>query len=138
MKKITKYIIIMLAMPVLIYAQYTGGVGRGDAMLEKTNSPLTHTSNNINLVPASYSLFQNYPNPFNPSTTIRYEIPKNGLVKLVVYDVLGRSVETLVNEKQSAGIYEINFDASQIPSGIYFYKLTVDNFSDIKRMVLLK
>jgi hypothetical protein len=128
----------MLAMPVLIYAQYTGGIGRGDAMLEKTNNPLTYIGNNINLVPACYSLFQNYPNPFNPSTTIRYDISKIGLVKLVVYDVLGRTVETLLNEKQTAGTYEINFDASQIPSGIYFYKLTVDNFSDIKRMVLLK
>jgi hypothetical protein len=138
MKKIIIYIIIILAMPVLIYAQYTGGIGRGDVMLEKTNSPLTYVVQNINLVPTSYSLSQNYPNPFNPSTTIRYEIPKSGFVKLAVYDALGRELEMLVNEKQSAGTYEVNFNAFQIPSGIYFYKLTTDNFNDVKRMVLLK
>jgi hypothetical protein len=90
------------------------------------------------LVPASYSLHQNYPNPFNPTTKIRYDLPKNGFVKLVVFDALSREVETLVNEHQSAGIYEVSFNAAHFPSGIYFYKLITDGFTETKRMMLIK
>jgi len=90
------------------------------------------------LVPSSYTLQQNFPNPFNPSTNIRYELPKSGFVKLVVFDALGREVETLVNEKQTAGTYEATFNASQYSSGIYFYRLTTDNFIETKKMILLK
>jgi hypothetical protein len=90
------------------------------------------------VVPSSYSLEQNHPNPFNPSTSIRYEIPKNGFVKLVIFDMLGREVETLVNEKQNAGTYEATFNASQYPSGVYFYRLMTDGFSDTKKMLLIK
>jgi hypothetical protein len=90
------------------------------------------------LTPASYSLHQNYPNPFNPSTNIRYDIPKNGFVKLVVYDMLGKEIETLVNEKQSAGTCEATFDATNYVSGVYFYRLTTNGFSETKRMILLK
>jgi len=138
MKKVAIYIMILLAIPVVLQAQYFGGNGRGDSMLEIQNSPITYTEYSINSVPSSYSISQNYPNPFNPSTTIRFEIPKNGFVKLVVYDGIGREVEMLVNENKSAGKYEINFNASQIPSGVYFYILTIDNFSDVKKMILLK
>ena len=90
------------------------------------------------IVPVKCSLKQNYPNPFNPTTTIRYEIPKNSSVKLVIFDVLGREVETLVDEKQTAGTYEATFNASQYSSGVYFYKLTTDNFSETKKMLLIK
>ena len=69
---------------------------------------------NPNLTPQKYYLSQNYPNPFNPSTNIRYEIPKNGFVKLVVFDILGREVQTLVNEKQNAGTYEVTFNAREL------------------------
>ena len=89
-------------------------------------------------VSLNYNLSQNYPNPFNPSTTIRYEIPKNGFVKLIVFDILGNKIETLVNEKQTTGIYEATFDASKYSSGVYFYKLTTDNFSESKKMLLIK
>ena len=89
-------------------------------------------------IPSEYSLSQNYPNPFNPTTNIRFEIPKSGNVNLVVIDALGREIETLVNEKQSAGIYEATFDASAYPSGVYFYKLTTDGFNETKRMILIK
>ncbi len=89
-------------------------------------------------IPLSYSLSQNYPNPFNPITTIRYAIPHNGYVRLIVFDALGKEIETLVNEKQSAGTYEATFNASQLPSGVYFYRLTTDNFSDTMRMLLVK
>ncbi|MCX6162543.1 MAG: T9SS type A sorting domain-containing protein, partial [Ignavibacteriae bacterium] len=84
------------------------------------------------------SLSQNYPNPFNPTTNIRYALPRAGEVKLTVFNTLGKEVETLVNEHQSAGTYEVSFDASQYPSGVYFYRLTTDNFSDTKRMLLVK
>ena len=84
-------------------------------------------------IPKNYSLSQNYPNPFNPSTNIRYDLPKNGIVKLVVFDELGREIKTLVNENQTAGTYETTFNASQYPSGVYFYKLITDGFSETKK-----
>ena len=89
-------------------------------------------------IPNKYDISQNYPNPFNPATNIRYDLPKNGFVKLIVFDALGREIESLVNKNQSAGTYEITFVASQFPSGVYFYKLTTNEFSDTKKMVLLK
>jgi hypothetical protein len=89
-------------------------------------------------LPGKFLLRQNYPNPFNPTTSIKYDLPKNSFVKLVVFDALGREVETLVNENQNAGIYEATFYASLFPSGVYFYKLTTDGFNGTKRMILLK
>jgi hypothetical protein len=89
-------------------------------------------------VPSSYSLQQNYPNPFNPSTNIRYEIPKNSFVKLVVFDILGKKIETLVNEKLKPGSYEVTFNATNYPSGVYFYRLTTDGFNETKRMIIIK
>lgn len=89
-------------------------------------------------IPSSYSLKQNYPNPFNPLTKIRYSIPQNTIVKLKIFDIIGKEVETLVNEKQNPGTYEVSFDASKYPSGIYFYKLETENYSEIKKMVLIK
>jgi hypothetical protein len=91
-----------------------------------------------NIVPTEYKLFQNYPNPFNPTTNIKYQIINNGFVTLKIYDMLGKEVITLVNEKQSPGIYEILWNAAQFPSGVYFYKLLTEKYSDIKRMILLK
>ena len=90
------------------------------------------------LVPAKESLSQNYPNPFNPSTIIHYEIPNDGLVTLKVYDELGREVKTLVNQYQNKGKYDVNFDASNLASGIYFYRLQSGNFISTKKMLLLK
>ncbi|MCL4280284.1 MAG: T9SS type A sorting domain-containing protein, partial [Ignavibacteriaceae bacterium] len=89
-------------------------------------------------IPESYNLDQNYPNPFNPSTTISYSIPEESLVSLKIYDVMGSEVTELVNARQAAGVYSINFDASSLASGTYFYKLTAGDFISIKKMVLLK
>jgi hypothetical protein len=96
-------------------------------------------------IPEKFSLSQNYPNPFNPSTNIRYDLPKNGFVKLVVFDELGREIETLVNEKQTVGTYKATFNATQYSSGVYFYKLTTDNpdgsgqvFTETKKMLMIK
>lgn len=86
----------------------------------------------------NYSLVQNYPNPFNPSTLIRYSIPKNGFVKLFVYNALGQKVAELVNQYMMSGNYEINFNASKLSSGVYFYELSSGNFTAVKKLILLK
>ena len=91
-----------------------------------------------NQVPNSYNLSQNYPNPFNPVTNIKFSIPTNGNVKLVVFDVLGREVTTLVNEVRNAGNYVVDFDASNLSSGVYFYTLESGNFTQTKKMLLVK
>jgi len=85
-----------------------------------------------------YKLSQNYPNPFNPTTTVEYQILKIGFVTLKVYDILGKKVATLVNEEKSAGRYEFVFNATALPSGIYFYQLTSGSFVETKKMILLK
>lgn len=90
------------------------------------------------LVPAQYQLEQNYPNPFNPSTVIKYNLPEAGLVTLKVYNALGQEVAELVNQEQIAGVYEATFDASRFSSGVYFYTITVDEFTQTKKMMLLK
>ena len=86
----------------------------------------------------SFNLEQNYPNPFNPSTNISYTIPNESQVSLVVYDIMGKQVVELVNNKQPAGDYNVNFDAASLASGTYFYKLTAGEFISVKKMVLLK
>ncbi|MEO8399230.1 MAG: T9SS type A sorting domain-containing protein [Ignavibacteriaceae bacterium] len=91
-----------------------------------------------NLKPSTYSLSQNYPNPFNPSTKIQFGIPESGLVTLKVYDLLGQEVATLVNEQKNAGSYEVDFDATNLNTGVYFYKITSGNYSVSKKMILLK
>ena len=88
--------------------------------------------------PLEFSLKQNYPNPFNPSTTISYSLPEKAQVSLIVFDVLGREVANLVNKEQASGFYNVKFDASKLNSGIYFYKLTAGNFSEVKKLMLVK
>lgn len=88
--------------------------------------------------PVAYSLNQNYPNPFNPSTKISYSIKEDGFVSLKVYDNLGREVKTLVSENQPAGIYEVNFDASDLPSGMYIYTIRSGSYLQTRKMLLLK
>ena len=89
-------------------------------------------------LPERYSLNQNYPNPFNPSTTIKYSMPTSEFVTLKVYDVLGNEVSTLVHEEKLAGSYEIEFTASELSSGIYFYKIQSNSFTETKKMILMK
>ncbi|MDR3611396.1 MAG: T9SS type A sorting domain-containing protein [Ignavibacteriaceae bacterium] len=86
----------------------------------------------------NYDLSQNYPNPFNPATTIRYQIPKDGIVTLKVYDILGREVANLVNEYKKQGRYSVNFDASKLASGVYIYQIKSNDFESSKKMMLLK
>ncbi|MBE2217085.1 MAG: T9SS type A sorting domain-containing protein [Ignavibacteria bacterium] len=93
---------------------------------------------NNNQLPVKFELGQNYPNPFNPVTTIKYSVPKQSIVRLVIYDIIGREVKTLVNEMRAAGTYEAVFDASQIASGVYFYRMESGDFTDVKKLVILK
>ena len=98
------------------------------------------------MTPAYFSLEQNYPNPFNPSTTIKYQIPavvdanfaSTTNVSLIVYDILGREVATLLHEKQKPGNYEVELDGSGLTSGIYFYRLQAGDFVETKKMILIK
>ncbi len=89
-------------------------------------------------VPSSYSLKQNYPNPFNSSSNLKFEIANLGVVKLVVYDILGKTVQTLVNERLQPGTYEVRFDGSTLNSGVYFYRLQSGNYTETKRMLMIK
>ena len=89
-------------------------------------------------LPTHYSISQNYPNPFNPTTKINFALPKTALIKIIIYDLLGREIRTLINKKLEAGYHEINFDAYNLPGGIYFYRIQSGYFIHAKKMILLK
>ncbi len=103
----------------------------------------TGINDDENLIADEFMLYQNYPNPFNPTTTIKYQIPSNvkgqmANVKIIVFDILGREIKTLVNEQKPAGIYELIFDGSKLSSGVYFYQLSAGSFIQTKKLMLLK
>jgi ligand-binding sensor domain-containing protein len=89
-------------------------------------------------IPSKFTLYQNYPNPFNPSTTIEFDIPERTNVKLVIYDILGREIETLIDKELEPGKYKINFTATNLPSGVYFYTLRTPKFTKTNKMLLIK
>jgi hypothetical protein len=101
-------------------------------------SIIDETKNNSNIIPEHYSLSQNYPNPFNPVTKINFAIPKQGLVNLKVYDVLGREIKTIINEIKNPGMYSVDFNGSDLSSGIYFYRLESNGFTEIRKMIIIK
>jgi len=115
-----------------------GGVYAQDITLNGTLGIITGLGNPAVETPGEFTLMQNYPNPFNPSTNISYRISKNSFVSLKIYDASGKEVAALVNSEQASGIYNINFNASTFASGVYYYKLTAGDFSDVKAMVLIK
>ncbi|MEJ2628018.1 MAG: T9SS type A sorting domain-containing protein [bacterium] len=103
------------------------------------DSTSVHDPNNeLSTLPRDFKLFNNYPNPFNPETAIKYNLPQSTKVKIMVYDIAGHRVKTLVNEPKTAGRYEIIFDSSQLASGVYLYTLEAGKFREVKKMVLLK
>jgi photosystem II stability/assembly factor-like uncharacterized protein len=112
-------------------------VGHGGSVI-KISANTVGVSSNKNTLPDKYNLEQNYPNPFNPSTMISFSLPKAGNVSLVVYDILGREVAALVNEFTTAGNYTIDFNASSLSSGVYLYKIQAGDFTDTRKMVLVK
>jgi len=94
--------------------------------------------NNENIYPAEYKFYQNYPNPFNPTTTINYSLPKAGNVKLTVYNAIGSRVATILNEYKQPGNYSIKFNASNLASGIYLYRLESGNYNAARKFIILK
>lgn len=127
------YFYSMLVSGTYIYAGLSNGVWK------RSISEITAVQNQNRNVPKSYSLFQNYPNPFNPSTKIKFNVANQPAeTMLVIYDALGKEITTLVNRQLNPGSYEVNWNAADYPSGVYFYKLTAGDFSEVKKMVLLK
>ncbi|HEY5533363.1 MAG TPA: T9SS type A sorting domain-containing protein [Ignavibacteria bacterium] len=128
--------------PVLVYNGYiyAGGINSVWKRIASTVTEISPISSNIS---EKFSLSQNYPNPFNPVTKIKFDIPSEGKsqkakVKLVIYDILGKQITTLVNEQLQPGTYEVTFDGSNLPSGVYFYKLSAGDFTETKKMLMLK
>ncbi len=121
---------------------YTGYVVMDYGRILKTTTGggnyIVSIGNEINQFPSSFSLSQNYPNPFNPITKIKFHIAKLSDAKLVIYDVVGREIGTLINQQLSPGTYETEWDVSAYPSGVYFYKLTAGEYAETKKMVLIK
>lgn len=103
-----------------------------------TTGNVTGINPNGTGIPKEFNLYQNYPNPFNPVTNIRFDVPTSGNVKLAVYDITGKEVETLFNDKLDPGSYTADFDASALASGVYFYKLETVGFVNVKKMMLVK
>ncbi|MCZ6702546.1 MAG: T9SS type A sorting domain-containing protein, partial [Ignavibacteria bacterium] len=140
--------------PITIIIGYT--IGQGDSPLNSVtvgkevsafvqqfyqsnfNDNILPVKEGNNLIVDEFKLFQNYPNPFNPSTRIQYVISSRQIVSLKVYDVLGNEIAAVVNEEKPAGSYEVEFNATSLPSGIYFYKLQAGSFVETKKMILLK
>ncbi|HJY63727.1 MAG TPA: YCF48-related protein [Ignavibacteria bacterium] len=117
-------------------------VGDLGTILKTSNGGISALNPISNMIPEHYSLYQNYPNPFNPTTKIRFSIPaidgSNGDVSLKIYDNLGREAATLVNEKLKPGIYEAEFDGSNLSSGVYFYRLSAGIYNEVMKMIMVK
>jgi hypothetical protein len=132
------------------FTDYRNGFCVGDSgVIYKFNYQSVNISKVEILIPADFKLYQNYPNPFNPSTKIKFDIANNPLLRgvgeargvytqLKIYDITGREISTLVNEQLSPGTYEVTFDGSNIPSGIYFYQLKTNTYSETKKMLIIK
>ncbi len=111
------------------------GAGSGKVWYSPIPSGISGTETGT---PGDFLLYQNYPNPFNPITKIKYEIRKTSDIRLSVYGIAGNEIKTLLNKRQRAGVYEIDFDGSGLSSGVYYYRLTAGDFTDVKKMVLIK
>jgi len=120
-----------------VYASNVAGMSSASSVWNfVTKIPVGITK--IDQFPTTYMLSQNFPNPFNPTTVIRYDLPKEGLVTLKVYDMLGKEVTVLVNQNQSVGKYSVTFDASSLTSGVYIYRIQANDFISVKKLLLLK
>ena len=134
-----------------VYKKNNANIYFADTLILVSNSTLNDTLpifvkgdggfdevENYSAITKNFGLSQNYPNPFNPTTIIKYQIPKESLVTIKLYDLLGREVRTLVNELKSAGSYEVMLDGSDLSSGIYFYGMISGNYAAFKKLILLK
>lgn len=113
-------------------------VGDSGLILKTTNGGQVFVRNISTEIPNRFSLYQNYPNPFNPTTNIKFDIPKKSFVKLVIYNLLGKEVKTLVNEEMNTGSYQADWNASTYPNGVYFYRIQTEGYTEVKRMILTK
>jgi hypothetical protein len=122
------------------HASIVGSMGIADvqAIAIDPDMPAAVEHSTTTSIPSTLVLEQNFPNPFNPATTIRYSVPHESSVRLEIYNLLGQKVQELVNERQSAGWKEVQWNASTLSSGIYFYKVTAGNAVQMKKMTLLK
>jgi hypothetical protein len=117
----------------------TGWAAGGNGIILKTTTGgVTRLIQHSNEIPKEFKLCQNYPNPFNPKSKIKFQILKLSEAKLLIYDILGREAETLVNEQLNAGTYEVEWDASNYPGGVYYYILKAGDFTQTKKMILVK
>jgi len=142
--KITRIILLASALLcsnyVNLQAQYFGGSGDGYASATSREIVLVIDEiTNFESVPNDFKLYQNYPNPFNPTTKISYSISESDFVSLKIYDMLGREIYTLVNEYKAVNTYNVDFNAANLSSGLYLYRLEVgDKYNEIKKMLLIK
>lgn len=110
-----------------------------EALLSSKSIAVDKISNlSIHTIPKGYGISQNYPNPFNPNTSIDYQLPKDGLVVIKIYDILGNEIKTLINENKPAGSYTVIFNASKLSSGVYIYRIAAGDFTASKKMTLIK
>lgn len=122
----------------LMYNNYVFAGTYGRSVWRCAASQILNSEKIYSVLPTMYFLRQNYPNPFNPVTRIDFDIPRSGYVNLKVFDILGREVKTLVKEDKLAGSYSVDFNATDLTSGVYFYKMESEEYTDVKRMVLIK
>jgi len=113
--------------------------GQGGQIIKTTNGGLSFINTTANYLPTTHQLFQNYPNPFNPSTKIKFQMIKTGFAEIKIYNINGKFIRTLLSDKRSYGTHEIEFNAADLPSGVYFYELLVNNnLIEIKKCMLIK
>jgi hypothetical protein len=132
------YALAVVGNEVFVGGSFTEAGGVSANYVARWNSGTSRVEQLSPTAPKTFLLEQNYPNPFNPSTTIRYQLPVASEVKLEVYDVLGKKIATLVNERQSAGSYQVVWNASGLSSGTYFYRLQAGTFVETKKMIMVK
>ena len=122
----------------LISGNYLFASTHSKGVFRRPLSEIASLNNEIFYVQEKYSLSQNYPNPFNPVTSIKFDIPKTSNILLKVFDITGKEISTLINEKLQPGTYETQWNASEFPSGVYFYRLEAGNYRETKKMILIK
>jgi len=137
------YKVITLSFPLYYMTQEQAQALVQDIMLNKFNEVTAVKSEDVKILPTEYFLYQNYPNPFNPITKIKFSIPSSEsvnyvFVQLKVFDILGKEISTLVNEKKNAGSYQVEFNSHNLPTGVYLYRLSAGNFVSTMKMILMK
>lgn len=134
------YILSGRTLPSISFSGVDTGISVGGygTILTTTSGSLNGVKPISSEIPKSFKLYQNYPNPFNPTTKVNFSLPKKSFVGIIIYDALGKEIAILVNEQLNAGTYEVDWNASNYPSGVYYYRLLAGDFSETKKMVLIK